>query len=152
MPGHDFIFEECAKLCGGKGIEAARRFIEEQDFGLMKDGAQKAEALNGAGGKQPYLAIECFDEMEAFGERMNAAVEARIGNVIELAKEAQILGECEVVWFFQLRSRRGGRPPGLLQLQMRRRAAREKWERRKAARTRASRCAPEETIFRERRR
>jgi len=91
LPGHDFIFEECAKLCGGKGIEAARRFIEEQDFGLMKDGAQKAEALNGAGGKQPYLAIECFDEIEAFGERMNAAVEARIGNVIELAKEAQIL-------------------------------------------------------------
>ena len=65
---HDFRFQETSKFGGGDGVEAARRFVEEQDSGTMKKSACQAEALNGSGGKCAHLAVERFAEVKLFSE------------------------------------------------------------------------------------
>lgn len=48
MTRNDFRLQETAKFTRGDGVQAARGFIEQQDSGLVKERAEKAEALNGA--------------------------------------------------------------------------------------------------------
>jgi hypothetical protein len=54
----DFRLEEAPEVRGGKGIQAARGFIQEQDPGLVQKGTEKAEALDGAGGERAKLPVE----------------------------------------------------------------------------------------------
>jgi|SRR5689334_587789 len=62
------VFEKIAKFGGGNGVEAARRFVEQQDARMVKERARQAQALHGAGGKRPHLAIESVLELELRGE------------------------------------------------------------------------------------
>ncbi len=91
----DFGFEEAAKIGGGDRVEAAGGFIEEEDAGLVEQGASEAEALDCAGGKRAHLAVQGFFEMELLGENGDALCGGGIRKMIEAAKEAQILAAGE---------------------------------------------------------
>lgn len=44
----DFRLQEASKFSRGDGVEAPRGLVEQEDSGLVKEGAKKTEALNGA--------------------------------------------------------------------------------------------------------
>src|ERR1700730_6856784 len=88
--GNDFGFEKAAKVGGGDGVQAAGRFIEKQDAWLMKQGAQQAETLHGAGRESADLAIESADAVELSGERVEAGVQQATGEMIQAAKKTKV--------------------------------------------------------------
>ena len=67
----DFRFQETAKFGRGDGVEAARRFIKEQDAGLVEKGASQAEALDRSAGERAHLPVERFAELKLFSELGN---------------------------------------------------------------------------------
>jgi len=78
----DFCFEKPAKFGSGDGVETPRRFVEKQDLGLVEQRAEKAEALEGAGGQSANLAIKEAAEFEAFCKFRDASFENGIGEII----------------------------------------------------------------------
>jgi len=64
----NLLFEEAAKIHGGDGVQAARRLIEKKNARLVKQGASKTEALDGAGGKCADLAVEHLAKLELLGK------------------------------------------------------------------------------------
>ena len=87
----DFCFEKPAKFGSGDSVETPRRFVKKQDLGLVEQRAEKAEALEGAGGKSAHLAIKEAAEFEAFCKFRDASFENGIGEIIQAAKKAEIL-------------------------------------------------------------
>jgi len=86
----DFRFEEPAEFRGADSVKTPRGLVEKKDPGLVEQCAEKAEALEGAGGKSANLAFECAAEFEAFCQFRYAGSEKRIGEVIQPAEEAKI--------------------------------------------------------------
>src|SRR5262249_39391206 len=64
-------------------------------FGLVKQRAQQAEALDRAGRKRPRLAVQNSGQSEPFAEGFDAAGAELIGEMIQAAKEAKILASGE---------------------------------------------------------
>ena len=87
----DFCFEKPAKFGGGDGVETPRRFVEKQDLGLVEQRAEKAEALEIAGGKSAKLAIKEAAEFEAFCKFRDASLQNGIGEIVQPAKKTEIL-------------------------------------------------------------
>ena len=73
------------------GVQAARRLVEEQNFGLVEQRASEAEALNRTGRKRANLAIERFAKMELFGELRGPLRCGGVRKLIELAEKEEIL-------------------------------------------------------------
>jgi hypothetical protein len=86
----DLSFQDVPKFCGGERVDAARRLIEEENAGPVKQGAREAEALYGAGRKCPDLAVECFREAQLRGDLRHSRKSLFAGEMIELAKEKQV--------------------------------------------------------------
>ena len=91
----DFGFQEVAEVSGSEGIETPGGFIEEQDFGLVQECAEEAEALDGARGEGTHLPVESAGQFEAFGKGGNARTEERIGEMIQTAEETQVFAARE---------------------------------------------------------
>ena len=86
----DFRFEEPAEFRGADSVKTPRGLVEKKDPGLVEQCAEKAEALESAGGKSANLAFECAAEFEAFCQLRYASSEKGIGEVIQPAEEAKI--------------------------------------------------------------
>ena len=86
----DLRFEEAAKIRSGESVETPRGLVEQKDLWLVKKRAQKAEALNGAGGKRAHLTVERAAEFKLFGGSGDSCAEIGVGKVIQAAKEAEI--------------------------------------------------------------
>lgn len=84
-------FEEAAKFGSGDSVQAARRFIKEEDAWLMQQGAGEAQSLHRAGRKGADLAVKRFFEMELFREQRDALRSGGVRKMVEAAEEPQIL-------------------------------------------------------------
>lgn len=73
-PPENMRFEETAKIQGGDGVQAAGRLIEEKHTRLVKQGASKTEALDGASGECAHLAVEHIAKLELLGESCDAEI------------------------------------------------------------------------------
>lgn len=69
--GMNFGFEKTAKISRGDGVETARGFVEKKNFGLVQQSAEKAEALESAGGESPDLTVERAAEFETLRKFRN---------------------------------------------------------------------------------
>ena len=95
FPRKDFRFQEMPEIGGDDGVEAARRFIQQQHLRLMKQCAEQAESLDRAGGKRARLAVQSAAQSEPFAQGFDAAGAEFIGEVVQAAKELQILAAGE---------------------------------------------------------
>src|SRR5579859_706407 len=79
------------EIRGCDGIEATRRFIQQQYPGLMKQRSEQTKSLDRAGGKRSCLAVQDPAQSEAFAQCFDAAGAELIGEVIQAAKKPEIL-------------------------------------------------------------
>jgi hypothetical protein len=82
--------QKAAKFESGDSVQAARRFIEEQDAGLVEQSASEAQALHRTRGKRTHLTVECFSEMEFFCEMSDALGHSGFRKMVQPAEEPQI--------------------------------------------------------------
>jgi len=83
------------EIGGRDGVEAARRFIQQQYLRLMNQCAEQAESLDRAGRKGARLAVQIAAQSEPFAQGFDAAGAEFIGKVVQAAKELQILAAGE---------------------------------------------------------
>ena len=95
LSGDDFFFQEAPELCCGNGVQAARRFVQEQHLWLMKQRAQQTETLNGPRRKVTHLAIKRFAQFELFPEGTNSSVQVSLGEMVQPAEELEIFSARE---------------------------------------------------------
>ena len=86
----DFGFQETPEVGGGKGIQAARGFIEKKHLGLMENRANQAEPLDGAGGQGAHLPVERIAQLETFRKSRDTSSQNGIGEMIQPAEETEI--------------------------------------------------------------
>ena len=91
LPCKDFRFQEMPEISGGDGVEAARRFIQQQYLRLMEQRANQAEALDRAGRKHACLAIQHAAQSEPIAQYFDARGAEFIGKMVQAAKKAEIL-------------------------------------------------------------
>ena len=91
----NFRFQEMPEISGRDSVQAARGFIEQQYPRLMEKRADQAEALDGAGRKRARLAVERFAQAEPFAQGFDASGDNSIGEMVQAAKEAEILAARE---------------------------------------------------------
>ena len=91
----DFRLQEAAKFSRSDGVQAAGGFIEQQDSGLVKEGAEKAEALNGTGRQSANLTAERGGKSKSFRESRDSGVQIRVREVVQTAKETEIFASGE---------------------------------------------------------
>lgn len=68
----DLRFEETTEVRCGEGIEASRRFIEQQNLRLMQKSTEKAQALDGAGRERANLTVKRSAQSKLLREKSHA--------------------------------------------------------------------------------
>ncbi len=95
LTAKDFGFQEVAELQCSNRVEAARWFVKQQNFRLVKQRPQQAQPLNCAGRKRASLAIQGLPKLEAFAQAARTFVDYVVGEVIEAAEEAKVLASSQ---------------------------------------------------------
>lgn len=90
MSAENFGLQEASKIGGRERVQTSCGLVEEEYAGLVEKSAEQAETLDGAARQGADLAVKGFDDFELFGERGDAGLEDRVGEVIEAGKETKI--------------------------------------------------------------
>lgn len=76
-------------VLGGDGVEAGGGFVEDDDGGVVDDGAGEGDALFHAGGEAVVGAVGVFGDVEEGEGGLDAVVDFGGGDGVELGEEAE---------------------------------------------------------------
>ena len=87
----NFGLQEPAKLGSADGVQAARRFIQQENARLVEKCTNEAYALHRTGRERAHLPVEGVLEMKLFRELLDAPSSGRARKLVEAAEKSQIL-------------------------------------------------------------
>jgi hypothetical protein len=87
----DLFLEEPAKICGGEGIEAARRLVEKEHGRLMQQRASQAEPVRHASGERADLAVEFLLNLQPFCDAGDSFARGGTRQIVHRREKGEVL-------------------------------------------------------------